>query len=92
MQKVELGYAVNDAMFGVSIESENELRGTLQALFTEYYDQLVMCDPAEFDALYDQLTEEYMDAGYREVLEERKAAYEAGQTTKLLPIQKQSAE
>ena len=92
VQKVELGYAVNDAMFGVSIESENELRGTLQALFTEYYDQLVMCDPAEFDALYDQLTEEYMDAGYREVLEERKAAYEAGQTTKLLPIQKQSAE
>lgn len=88
LQKVEKGYAINDCMFGVSIESENEYRGTLQALFTEYYDKLVMCDPDEFDALYDQYTQEYMDAGYREVIEERAAAYDAGQTTKLPDNQK----
>ena len=88
LQKVEKGYAINDCMFGVSIDAENEYRGTLQALFTEYYDKLVMCDPDEFDALYDQYTQEYMDAGYREVIEQRAAAYDAGQTTKLPDNQK----
>ncbi len=88
LKKVEMGYAMNDALFGVSIEAENEYRGTLQALFTEYYDKLVMCKPEEFDALYEKFTAEYMDAGYREVIEERKAAYEAGATTKLRDTQK----
>ena len=87
-KKYELGYAMNDALFAVTIEAENEYRGTLQALFTEFYDKLVMCKPEEFDALYEQYTAEYMDAGYREVIEQRKAAYEAGQTTKLRDNQK----
>jgi len=89
VKKVEMGYAMNDALFSQTIESENEYRGTLQALFTEFYDKLVMCKPEEFDALYEKYTEEYMDAGYREVIEERKAAYEAGMTTVLRDTQKQ---
>lgn len=88
IQKYEMGYAMNDALFAQTIEAENEYRGTLQALFTEFYDKLVMCKPEEFDALYEKYTEEYMDAGYREVIEQRKAAYEAGQTTKLRDNQK----
>lgn len=88
VKKVEMGYAMNDALFAVTIEAENEYRGTLQALFTEYYDKLVMCPTEEFDALYEQYTQEYMDAGYREVIEERKSAYEAGYTTKLRDTQK----
>ena len=88
LQKVEKGYAVADCVFLVPIEAANENRGSLQALFTEFYDNLVMCDPAEFDALYDQYTKEYMDAGYADVIAERKAAYEAGNTTKLAEIQK----
>ena len=43
-----------------------------------------MCAPEEFDALYEQFAAEYMDAGYREVTEERAAAYEAGNSTHLL--------
>ncbi len=87
-QKYELGYAMNDALFSQTIEAENEYRGTLQALFTEYYDKLVMCKPEEFDALYEKYTKEYMDAGYAEVIEQRKEAYEAGMTTKLRDNQK----
>ena len=87
-QKYELGYAMNDALFSQTIEAENEYRGTLQALFTEYYDKLVMCKPEEFDALYEKYTKEYMEAGYAEVIEQRKAAYEAGMTTKLRDNQK----
>lgn len=88
VKKVEMGYAMNDALFSVTIEAENEYRGTLQALFTEYYDKLVMCPTEEFDALYEKYTQEYMDAGYREVIEQRKDAYEAGYTTKLRDTQK----
>ena len=87
-QKVAMGYAVVDCVFTVAIESAAEYRGTLQNLFQEYYDNLVMCDPAEFDALYDKYTAEYMAAGYAEVIAERKAAYEAGNSTKLSDIQK----
>lgn len=87
-KKYEMGYAMNDALFSQTIEAENEYRGTLQALFTEYYDKLVMCKPEEFDALYEKYTKEYMDAGYAEVIEQRKAAYEAGKTTKLRDNQK----
>lgn len=87
-QKYELGYAMNDALFSQTIEAENEYRGTLQALFTEYYDKLVMCKPEEFDALYEKYTKEYMEAGYAEVIEQRKEAYEAGMTTKLRDNQK----
>ena len=42
-----------------------------------------MCSPEEFDALYDELAQQYADAGYQEILDERAAAYEAGSTTKL---------
>ena len=87
-QKYELGFAMNDALFSQTIEAENEYRGTLQALFTEYYDKLVMCKPDEFDALYEKYTKEYMEAGYAEIIEQRKAAYEAGMTTKLRDNQK----
>ena len=47
-----------------------------------------MCKPEEFDALYEKFTKEYMEAGYAEVIVERKAAYEAGMTTKLRDTQK----
>lgn len=77
------GYAVNDAIFAVVVEAESEYSGTLQELYKEYRDQLVMCAPEEFDALYDELSQKYLDAGYQAIIDERKAAYEAGNTTKL---------
>ena len=66
-----------------TIEAESEYRDTLSSLYTQYRDELTMCDPAEFDALYDQRAQEYLDAGYQAIIDERLAAYEAGQTTKL---------
>lgn len=42
-----------------------------------------MCDPEKFDALYDELAQKYADAGFQEIVNERKEAYEAGQSTKL---------
>ena len=84
--RVELaaqGMAIVDCQFYTAIEAESDYRDTLSALYTQYRDELTMCDPAEFDALYDQRAQEYLDAGYQAIIDERLAAYEAGQTTKL---------
>ena len=77
------GNAYSDPIFAVAIESEAEYTATLLSLYQEYYAKLVKCDPAEFDALYAELSQEYLDAGYQEIIDERLEAYEAGQTTKL---------
>ena len=79
----DAGRAYSDPVFAVAIESESEYSATLLSLYQEDYAKLVKCDPAEFDALYEQLCQEYLDAGYQEIIDERLAAYEAGQTTKL---------
>ena len=77
------GLAYSDPVFAVAIESESEYSATLLSLYQEYYAKLVKCDPAEFDALYAQFSQEFLDAGYQEIIDERLAAYEAGNTTKL---------
>ena len=45
--------------------------------------KLTKCAPEEFDALYAEYTQKYLDAGYQAIIDERLAAYEAGNTTKL---------
>ena len=77
------GTAYSDPIFAVAIESEAEYTATLLSLYQEYYAKLVKCDPAEFDALYAELSQEYLDAGYQEIIDERLEAYNNGQTTKL---------
>ena len=78
------GWAIANALFSVSMEAEAEYQTVLVEKYKELRDKLTMCAPEEFDALYDQFAAEYMDAGYREVTEERAAAYEAGNSTHLL--------
>jgi putative aldouronate transport system substrate-binding protein len=77
------GLAYSDPVFAVAIESESEYSATLLSLYQEYYAKLVKCDPAEFDGLFEQFSQEFLDAGYQEIMDERLEAYEAGNTTKL---------
>ena len=79
----EAGYSVVDCNYSVVIESEGEYQATLLSLYTEYRDQLTMCKPEEFDALYDELSQKYLDAGYQDIIDERAEAYNAGSSTKL---------
>lgn len=79
----ENGRAVSDCNFAVVLDSVGEYQASLLELYTEYRDQLTMCAPEEFDALYDELAQKYADAGFQEIVDERKEAYEAGQSTKL---------
>jgi putative aldouronate transport system substrate-binding protein len=43
----------------------------------------VKAKPDEFEALYKDLSKKYLEAGYQEIIDERLAAYKAGNTTKL---------
>lgn len=79
----EQGYAVSDCNFSVVIESAAEYQAALLTLYQEYRDELTMCDPAEFDAKYDELAKKYAEAGYQAIVDERTEAYNAGNSTKL---------
>ncbi len=82
------GFAINDALFSVAIEAEVDYAGSLMETYKEYRDRLTMCAPEEFDALYDELAEEYAEAGFGEIVEQRKEAYESGYSTKLPDVAK----
>ena len=83
LEVADKGWAVSDCNFAVVLDSVGEYQASLLELYTEYRDQLTMCSPDEFDALYDELAQKYADAGYQAIVDERKEAYEAGQSTKL---------
>lgn len=79
----EQGYGCLDVLFSVPIEAETEYSGTLIEKYKEYRDKLTMCKPEEFDAMYKQFTQEYLDAGYQAIMDERLQAYKDGNSTKL---------
>lgn len=71
-------YYTTDYGFTVPLESLNEYKADLATLWQESYVELVRCNPDEFDALYEEKAQEYLDAGYQEILDEKKEAYDAG--------------
>ncbi len=77
------GWAYSDPVFSVAITSESEYSATLLSLYQEYSVKLTKCAPEEFDALYAEFSQKFLDAGYQTIIDERLAAYEAGNTTKL---------
>ncbi|RKM61426.1 extracellular solute-binding protein [Butyrivibrio sp. CB08] len=80
----ESGYANVDCLFGGALESVTEYGTSLkEEIYPEFRDQLVMCKPDEFDALYEELSQKYLDAGYQEIIDERQGMLDAGTTTKL---------
>ncbi len=71
-------YRTPDTAFTVPIETVSEYSGDLSSLFQELYVKLVTSPEDEFDALYEEAKQEYLDAGYQEILDEKQAAYDAG--------------
>jgi len=80
----DAGWAIANALYSVSMEAEAEYQTVLTSLYKEYRDKLTMCSPEEFDALYEEYAQAYLDAGYQEVIDERAEAYEAGNSTHML--------
>ncbi len=79
----EKGWVPTDCMFATDIPAVAEYQGTLLSLYAELRDALVMCDPAEFDALYDSSAEKYAAAGYQEIADQRLEALNNGLSSRL---------
>lgn len=79
----ESGYVQSDCNFAVAISAVTENQQTLLDLYSEYRTKLTTCAPEEFDALYEEYSEAYLDAGYQEIIDERAEAYNNGMTSKL---------
>lgn len=72
------GYAAPDCMFTVSIAAADEYKETLFAKYAELRDKCVMGSTADFEKNYEAASKEYLNAGYQKIIDDRKAAYEAG--------------
>lgn len=83
LKAYENGQGIRDCMFATSIDSVAEYQTTLIELYIEYRDKLTMCKPEEFDALYEKYAEEYKNAGYGEIAEERLEALKSGLSSRL---------
>lgn len=77
------GYVNSDCNFAVAISAVTDYQQVLLDKYAEYRTKLTTCSPDEFDALYDQYSQEYLDAGYQAVIDERGEAYNNGYTSKL---------
>ena len=77
------GYVNSDCNFAVAISAVTDYQQVLLDKYAEYRTKLTTCSPDEFDALYDQYSQEYLDAGYQAVIDERAEAYNNGYTSKL---------
>ena len=70
-------------IFTSVVESSTEYSADLASLWQEAYVACITCKPEEFDALYEEYCQEYLDAGYQEIIDQRGEAYDNGQTTHL---------
>ena len=64
--------------FTVSIKAEADYDQMVLAKQAELLTNALTCDPAEFDAVYDRCVQAILDVGGQQIVDERKAAYEAG--------------
>lgn len=70
-------------IFTKAVESTAEYQADLASLWQEAYVACVTCAPEEFDATYEEYCEEYLDAGYQEILDEKQALFDEGAYLKL---------
>ena len=78
------GYANSDCLFAAAIDAVTEYGTSLkEEVYPQFRDELTMCAPEEFDALYDSLSQEYLDMGYQAVIDERLEKLNAGLSTRL---------
>ena len=79
----EKGWVPTDCMFATDIPAVGEYQGALLTLYAELRDALVMCDPAKFDALYEESAKKYADAGYSEIAQQRLDALNNGLSSRM---------
>ncbi|MDD4849755.1 MAG: extracellular solute-binding protein [Gemmiger sp.] len=76
--KLDQQYGIITPIFTKAIESSSEYAADLNALWQEAYVDCVTCAPEEFDAKYAEYKQEYLDAGYQEILDEKQSLIDSG--------------
>lgn len=78
-------YFVRDAEFGktealwqTAVASRNEYKTDLNTLWQELYVKCVMASEDDFEKVYEEACQEYLDAGYQEILDEKTQLIEQG--------------
>lgn len=68
-----------DALYTVVLENVNDYKADLNVLFQELYLKVALAPEDQFDKLYEEAKQQYLDAGYQEILDEKQEAIDAGQ-------------
>lgn len=71
-------YGIVTPIFTKAVEATSEYSGDLNALWQQACADLGTCDPAEFDAKYEEYCQQYLDAGYQEILDEKQSYIDEG--------------
>ena len=64
-----------DYIFNKPISSLTTLGESLKSKWQVIQVDLINCKPEEFDAKYEAACKDYLDAGYQQVLDEKKQVY-----------------
>ena len=78
MCKANEQYGLVSPIFTSVVESSSDYAADLTSLWQEAYVACITCTPEEFDDLYAEYSQEYLDAGYQEILDEKQALIDAG--------------
>ena len=76
--KATAEYRKPDALFTVVISSLAEYKAELGERWKELYVKCAMAPEAEFEAVYEECCQDFLDSGYQEILDEKQAAIDAG--------------
>ena len=65
-------------IFTSVVESSADYTADLKALWQEAYVACITAAPEDFDATYEEYCQEYLDAGYQDILDEKQELIDAG--------------
>ena len=71
-------YGVLTPIFTKPVEAADEYTADLNAMWQESYVDLITGSVEDFDKKYKEYCEEYLDAGYQDILDEKKELYDNG--------------
>lgn len=71
-------YGIITPIFTKAVESTGEYSTDLNTMWQEFSTDLITCAPEEFDAKYEEYCQEYLDAGYQDILDEKASYFAEG--------------
>ncbi|GHU71153.1 hypothetical protein AGMMS49992_04650 [Clostridia bacterium] len=71
-------YRVPDALFTTAVTTVAEYKGDLNTLWQELYVKCAMAKPEDFEQVYADASQTFLDAGYQAILDQKAELYDAG--------------